>query len=83
MTTEIERRDTKTAAHALVGRRINGVRYMTAAEAFGWRYRPLVIDVDMGLRCSHRRRGIERGAALLVWTGDCEPDETVLGRHAV
>ncbi len=86
MTTDIERRDTQTACRALVGRRITGVRYMTAdeAEAFGWRYRPLVIDLDDGTAVFPiADEAMNEAAALLVWAGDCEPDETVLGRHAV
>ena len=86
MTTDIEQLDTETATRALVGRRITGVRYMTAAEAeaFGWRYRPLVIDLDDGTAVFPiADEGLNEAAALLVWSGDCEPDETVLGRHAV
>ncbi len=86
MTTAIEQRDTETAARALVGRRITRFRYMTAAEAedFGWRYRPLVIDLDDGTAVFPiADEALNEGAALLVWSGDCEPDETVLGRYAV
>jgi hypothetical protein len=86
MTTDIEQRDTQTAARALLGRRITGVRYMTAAEAeaFGWRYRPLVIDLDDGSAVFPiADEAMNEAAALLVWAVDSEREETVLGRHAV
>lgn len=49
---KIENFWTRKAFDSLVGRRILSVRYMTDAEAraFGWKHRPLVIELDNGER---------------------------------
>ncbi len=54
MTSDVEQRDTQTACRALVGRRITGVRYMTAdeAEPLGGATGRWSLTSTTGLQCS-------------------------------
>jgi hypothetical protein len=85
MTTALEKRDTQTAADALVGRTIENVRYMEATEArqFGWYYRPLVLELDDGaVLFATADEEMNDAGVLLVARGAAESFH-VLGRHVV